>query len=289
MPFQILTGNSCILTCHGWYKAQNISTELLALGVDRQGQIIEQPVSIKIGSETDEVAYIGTKGAIGEFHPETAIIDSDGAIHAAGEIVQTGNVGELRFEHAVSTEILSVSEDLISQLWSDLTTFAVAANGDTLLVPTTGGVVGTQRQEIAIELFLDDAENSGSSKYFSISESNFRSGLDENWRGALTALCDLIFSNEDDDSLTFDREAASWCLWRILIEDQFSHGAYTLSYDNLQHSTIVELQITESKSRSGLMRGSTAFFRRGKTQSHNLEWGTSSWNPISSGFILSSG
>lgn len=286
MPSQLLIGNSCLLTKTGWHETSEVSKDLVALGVNRFGQVEEQPVSLSQSGDVSETIYIGTKSAFGAFHPDTLLLDGDGATRSAGTIVQNASVGELRFEHLVSSEDIEISQHAIDQLWLELTMLAVAYNNDQFLIPTRSRPDSPQDLASATEEILKLGFTENNSGAYAIATFNwFESEIRRNWREAVPKIGKLFF-HEDGENWHFDRRSIHWCNWIVLILDMNSKINYELVYDNLQHSSIVKVEVNSKRPQIGLVRGATAYVRRNSNVALNLEWADPSWNPVISGFLL---
>ena len=93
MPKQKLTGGSSLLTPNGWLKPISENNVGGVIGVDRSGKLTEMPIEISAIGKVDTVAFIGSEKAFGQFHPESRLIDSDGASRRASKIVEESRIG----------------------------------------------------------------------------------------------------------------------------------------------------------------------------------------------------
>lgn len=289
MAKQKLTGNSCLLTAHGWRKLQDRSSGGSSIGVDRSGKLTEEYVEVSPIGDLDKVAFLGSSGAFGQFHPESRLIDSDGVSRSASEIIEKNLVGECRFENATYVDGGIASADIINDLWMELKRSAIIRGDNQIILPARGLIATDTSSHFEV---LEDEEDWATTevrpRYVCIEESKFKEILLKFWPDAILELIGILFEKTEDRIILFDRTNYIWCLWFLFLSGGQDGVAGELGYDSLQHTTRIWLTVDAANSSSGFSKGGTAFFKNQLDTAYEAYWENPSWSPISSGFILTS-
>ena len=282
MPELILTNNSLLLTPAGWLRASNTFLGLQVYGIDGAGHIRERDVVLSEFGTTDHIAYVGTSVAFGEFDPRTKIIDCDNKKRTIREIVESGDVGDLKFENAVQTTNEKPGDPLLVDMWNSLRAMAIAGTDEKIVLFCRGyessilDRVSSQISDATLNVLKPNFDN-----YLRLTKSDFLSSFRSDFKSALECLSMMLFEVSEDAAFVFDRDNWHWGYWFASIAKK---GHFT--YDNLQHTTTLQLRADVDGAPSGLSKGGTAFFRRQSAPVYCLCWKDTSWSPLCSGFIL---
>ena len=287
MPKQNLVGNSVLLSRHGWRRVGTESKECVTVGVDRSGRLAEMPLRIQPVGETSQFAFIGSKRVFGAFHLDTRLIDANGIVRSVAQLVLDGEIGDLRFENVTELDEFSFGQDDPERIWLELQEWAEFKNDKRLVLLARGVLPGSQDDWWSLlgltRLF--DQEDSAHS-YLCLEKDRLSRALNHRPGDVLNKLIMARFEVTEEGAVVIDRDEFIWCLWLLLFFDQSRRGEIELTYDNLQHSTVVTVAPKTSRSSQVLNKGACAFLRSQIVASYEIEWDDTSWSPISSGFIL---
>ena len=288
MPRQSLTGNSSLLTPHGWLSLNHMANSESVVGVDRAGRLSEGSIQVAPASVLDKVAYIGSNEAFGQFHPTSVLIDSDGRSRTALEIVEDNLIGEWQFENVLSYEPCRPTDATIANLWTDLQKCSVLASDDRLVVPARGG---SNSVSARFPLIADNRLRNPEAptlSYALVEKEVLRNAMMESWPDTVAEIVATLFEKTDEGPVAIDRGMSLLCLWQQLAQAYLGAREAQLEYDSLQHTTAIFMNFERVRPASGFSKGGTAFLRNQREQSYRIAWDDPSWCPVSSGFILAS-
>ena len=288
MPNQKLTGGSSLLTLSGWRKLNSVRGVHGVIGVDRSGKLSEMPVELSLLGKSGTVAFVGSEKTFGQFHPSTRLMDSDGVSHLVSAIVEENRIAECLFENAVHCDGIVVGPSALDGLWSEIESAAIIFSDSYLVLQARGKSISGARSAL-----LYEKEGSGSEatapRYVRVEKKEFKTVPSDEVPGLIFGLINILFEELADGVKAYDRPDHFWCLWSLLLSEAGACRSGALSYDSLQHTTRIYLGSGEERAGSGLSRGRTAFYKNHLDDEYEVAWTDASWNPISSGFILSSG
>lgn len=286
MPKVKLVENSSLMTEAGLCRLADINDDVEVYGVDRSGKLSLINVSISHLGNTSHTAYIGCTRSLGLFHSETRIMNSDGASFSTSELIYSCAIQEQRFEIELATVQKPLGSWIVAMLIGQLRHFSLVESENHAVLQAQGDCSGLESTNcISVERtnFLDCDRG-----HIIVDLSAFAEALVENWKETISrfVLCWCSY-NPEEGIVEIDINRNFWALWYLMatMTDEYS---YHLEYDSLQHSTTVRLQEGSSASHNDLSKGGVGFLRLGQVESYELQWSDTQWNPLSSGFILSS-
>ncbi len=248
------------------------------------------PVEISAIGNVETVAFIGSEKAFGQFHPESLLIDSDGVSHRASEIVEENLIGKCRFENAVHVDGIAIGRDALDGLWTELENAAILANGSHLILPAKGQKAdGVEVRSMHLYEPDEPASQEFVHRFVQFEENELKSTPSKKVGVTISGMIEILFEETEDGVRAFDRPDYLWCLWQLLLSEESTGHSGNLRYDSLQHTSRVYLTSDKVRLSSGFSKGGTAFYKAQPDVEYEIRWEESSWNPISSGFILSSG
>ncbi len=261
MPSAVLTTHSTLLTSAGWIET-SIAGAVIAIGVDRHGQLSLSEVNVLVSEETEAEHFLGTRAAFGAFHAETVLVDAAGKGRSVASICDTEEVQSLKWESCVHGGSLMRAECGAAHLWDSFLALALAGSKDTLVLRTfLPGSLGKAR---FVRLVRSQMERDCKSGFASVAK----------------RLKSLL--STDIDLISADRSVYRLAMWLAMCRHAVGEG-YSLSYDSIQHSCTVKVELGAKVGEVEPLR--TAFLA-GSANRSIVSWTDRTWNPISSGFIV---
>jgi hypothetical protein len=274
----LLTSRSLLLTRGGWKMCGLMPRELLVAGFDRHGQLQMKNISLSQTGAATRPAFLGTTACCGFFSSGTRLRDASGTAWQVGNLVQSGTIGDLRFETALSAgSDLGVDDEQLRLLWDALCVDAAEVIQDTATVRFRSDLDGTGRRRLCGTLLV-----SRERLYLS---ANRRQMLDTANADRIIDTIATIF-RDGKGHATFSRDAfaAAMALAAVSTRDGIP---YELTYDTLQHTAQVSWQGCSAK--ETLARGRCAHFVGTAENEWTASWSEPLWHPVSNGFLLSGG
>ncbi len=278
MPCAILSSKSTLLTAHGWCKAES---QAEVLGVDRHGKVVSASVDIAALPAPARVGFLASKDSFGYFSAKTRLVDSTGAARLVSSLVESGDVGNVRFETITEIGDIAPSDDSASALWISFGNFAAVKNPTTAILRCR-----TPNKKLAdnVELFLS-VRRFGQHYYSILSREAFVAALCRDWSHTSDALAAKWLSTPEG-TLEFHRDQFLFALWVLSSRKRRKQGV-SLQFEARQYTTRIFMAPAAAPTLSG-GAGASCFYLAGEESALEIRWSDRSWNPISSGFLLAS-
>lgn len=246
MPSVNLVGSSQIFVSGGgWVSPSDWAGEQI-VGLDRHGRLLACEVSVT-SADSAIPAFVGTKAAFAALAPDTALVDATGRKVEAAQIVNSGNISDLRLE-SVFPELLTNPE----RFWDQLASVAIGSKKGRVML---GSNVASQ---------VIDRPSSAEALGVAL------------W-------CRLV---RDDGSVLLRRRDSGVLVWLLTFLRSGAERRHTcLSYDSLQHTGTVALQISDTRPVNEF-KGACAFLGAEPEASFKIRWEENGWNPLCSGFVV---
>lgn len=248
-----------------------------AIGVDRHGALVVQPVSIQDSNTVADVYFVGTRSSFGAFHRDTVLIDSTGVSRSLGSIIEADTVSSIRFERALEVDLSSTSDTACSQIWKELEGLCISRDEDAFYFRAL-----QQRASPKLNRSYGMmVRSSGQRQYIVIQKALFLSALRETGLSVLLEALTRLRSN-GDGAIEVERVNYPLLLWLILHLHK-NRDNYRLAFDSIQHSTTVAIELEKT---SGAIEQARTSFIAGVAHAVAVVWEERLWNPVSSGFVV---
>lgn len=279
MPSCTLTAVSTLLTPSGWVRVGGLTTHCDALGVDRHGAFALHRAMITSLEKIDRNYFLGTRSIFGAFHADSTIIDSAGVRRTVRSIVEAESLGNWTFEKAITSVCGEVTDAAASEVWRELAAICLyESEGDALF-----RVLNSQRG-IPAGVSWINAPALASPRHVLINRDAFGASLRADGFSVVFETVQHLRSTEEGQ-IEVERSNYPLLLWLLLHLTQTGMN-YRLSFDSLQHTSVLDLDLQQTSSAMEPLR--TAFVA-GRAQTFRISWNEPGWNPISSGFVVGSG
>jgi len=283
MPSAIVTGETCLLTSHGWAYAGASKDPASLFGTDRRGHLVSQEVRLTFLETLPKTAIVGTDASVGIFAPETRLTLRDGIVKEAREVVEDQDARDHWFENVLTYPPL-ISGGLPGDLFFD------ALTGAASFVLDEVAVIRCRSRDVPK---WETASNLGCCRFVKVSDdvfclisaTDFRQVRGHQVQHAIRALSEALWRNSEELCEEFDYTNLSCCLWYASTLTQLKVG-YVLVYDTLQHSLLIKV-VKDSSHMPPFRRCRCAFYRSVPNRKIRITWESSFWTPIASGFLIS--
>jgi hypothetical protein len=192
-------------------------------------------------------AFVGTKAAFAALARDTALVDASGRKVEVAKIVNSGDISDFRLE-SIFPE-LPANPNLF---WDQLATVAIGLQKDRVML--SGNVSGHLIERPTSTVALGEAL----------------------WGRLIREDGSVLLRRRDSGVL-------AWLLTFLRSGAQRRH--ISLSYDSLQHTNTVALQISENRPVNEF-KGACAFLGTEQDASFRVRWEENGWNPLCSGFVI---
>jgi hypothetical protein len=275
MPSCLLSNKTILQTTNGWCAVESETSLRDVLGVNQQGTHSTSVVSIEFADTNTTICYLGTRAAFGGFHPETKLVTANGSVTKAAALVATDTFQNVDFELAADLSRVSTNTNLDS-VWNQLSAGAVIRTAEYLIfrIMSDAALPSSLRTD-----WLSVKSEVGN-RYVLIEKPGFLASLSRKGAHILWDLFAFIYLKEN--SLSFERQNYVFALWCASYLGN-ARQKYGLTYDSIQHSATVIVDLTQKSSSIEQIR--TAFAAdQGRVL--RLQWADHHWYPVASGFAV---
>jgi hypothetical protein len=127
----------------------------------------------------------------------------------------------------------------------------------------------------------------GAHRYCVVAKAALMAAVTLDWSAAIDDLVTFWCYSSSDNRVEIERGMPHVIAW-YLAASVFRSSSYVLTYDSLQHSSYVF--VTKVSAPLDLIQaGKTVFLSSEQAPSVRLSWEDRSWNPVTSGFLLTGG
>lgn len=246
---KVVGSSQVFLSDGGWVSCADWCGDHI-LGLNRHGQFEAAQIALS-PQGTTRSAYVGTKSAFGALAPETLLIDASGRKVEVASRIRNGDIGDIRLE----TVIPPLPSNL-QGIWQELAKFSFAQHGS------------PQRLCVG-ELSVS---------------------IDPGYSAEEVAQVLLTALTRDDAGVVLRRRETGILAWLLssLRTDSGKQRYACLSYNSLQHTCSIGVEILDNRPVNEF-KGACAFVSAEEDTTFTLEWESSGWSPIASGFLLAKG
>lgn len=273
MPESRALSNSLLSTAAGWTLCANILGVHPCLGINGEGKISTEDVAVALTSNVQSEVFIGTSKSCGIFAENSVIQDVHGKRWRAGEIVESGNVTDLKFEQ-VAKASCSASID-VETLW--------LAFGQSAAHQTESELILRCRSQtrMATHNFGRFFSPFAGRTYCKIEKRKLFENAAAIGSAAFGELIHTIFGQENIAAIP--RESSN--LVMFVVSHSAAESVCQLSYDAIQHTSLIYLSPAPQQDKP-LGEGRVAQRVRVESKEVHLAWRNSAWNPLVNGLIV---
>jgi hypothetical protein len=260
-------------TADGWRAVESESPIRNVLGVNQHGTHSTSDVTIEIADVNTKIYYLGTRATFGGFHPETELVTANGLVTNAAALVSTDTFQNVDFELAADFSRVSTN---LNSVWNQLSAGAAIRTAEYLIFRTISDTA------LPASLRTDwlSVKSEVGNRYVLIEKPGFLASLSRKGAHILWDLFAFIYLKEN--SLSFERQNYVFALWCASYLGN-ARQKYGLTYDSIQHSATVTVDLTQKSSRIEQIR--TAFATdQGRVL--RLQWADHHWYPVANGFAV---
>jgi hypothetical protein len=282
----LISSRTLFLTPAGWLSPGFGSNSVQIVGLDRHGRPAVEQIAFQATGLNERPVFIGTSDSCGFLSPRSALMDHSGRSWTTERIVRDGSVGEMRFEHPLTTDriretrVAAVDDNIAQSLWRDLAYEAARHDDSNAWIRQRAKPLPSDKRH------KDGAWRCipvGSRRYWHLQFSALAAAVQ---RPGVPDFLDGIqraFGNEEQECQFMSSSSA--LAMHVLMLTRLASADSSLAYDSLQHSCSVRI-VPSDPEHSAYSRGLCAFIAPRENAQWQISWNDSSWTPVCGGGLL---